>query len=207
MPAPIQTMSDSRQSRPILGHVNLMVDTFLANATADELRAIIRGLLSSGSPTVTTAFLGAARRRLAQPAAAGAAGHPSLFKRGQVEGEVVPTSELHDTLRKARTLYGAGLGFSSLRVLARPVRAIAGFRWHDSALLESTFAEIDADISQALQSSREEWESGRLADIATARAAVDELKAAIRDSQLAVQSWRGVFPFERAAATLEFWKI
>ncbi|KAI0691816.1 hypothetical protein BC835DRAFT_1407202 [Cytidiella melzeri] len=207
MPAPTQLVADCRQGTPILGHVNLMVDTFLANASADELRAIVRGLLSSGSPAITTAFLGAAQLRLAQSTSAARCSYGPLFHKGQADSDVVPTAGLQKTLRRARTLYGAGLGFASLKVLAQPVRAIAGFRWENNAVMENTFAEIDADISQALQSSREEFESGRLQDVAIARAAIEELKAAVRESQLAVQSWRGAFPFERAAATLEFWTI
>jgi len=144
---------------------------------------------------------------LTQPISAASAGYSPLFARGPGALEVGATPELRDTLRKARSLYGAGLGFASLKVLARPIRAIASFRWQDSPALESTFAEIDADISQALQSSREEMESGRLADISTARAALEELKLAIKESRQAVEGWRGVFPFERAAATLEFWKL
>ncbi len=94
-----------------------------------------------------------------------------------------------------------------MRVLAQPVRAIADVRWENNVAMDSLFADIDADISQALQSCREEFDGGRLTDVAAARAALDDLKAAVRESQSAVQSWKGNFPLERAAATLEFWKI
>lgn len=133
--------------------------------------------------------------------------HGALFQQGQSETDIVPTSELQKILRRARTLYGAGLGFASLRVLAQPVRAIADVRWENNVAMDSLFADIDADISQALQSCREEFDGGRLTDVAAARAALDDLKAAVRESQSAVQSWKGNFPLERAAATLEFWKI
>ncbi|KAI0085512.1 hypothetical protein BDY19DRAFT_996648 [Irpex rosettiformis] len=225
MPAPTQLVTDSRQARPILGHVNLMVDTLLANASADEqvfshrpaessrsrissrLRAIVRGLLSSGSPAITTAFLGAARRRLTHSTHTTKPIHGALFQQGQDGTEVGPTAELQKTLRRARTLYGAGLGFASLKVLAQPVRAIADIRQENTAAMEGMFAEIDADISQALQSCREEFDSGRLSDVTAARLALDELKAAVKESQVAVQSWRGAYPFERAATSLEYWKI
>lgn len=112
-----------------------------------------------------------------------------------------------ETLRKARTMYGAGLGFASLRVLARPVRATTAFHWKENMALERAFAEIDADICQALQSSREELESGRLGDMLMARGALEDLKSAIRESKQTVDSWGGTFPFDRAAASLEFWKL
>ena len=171
---------------------------------SSRLRAIVRGLLSSGSPAITTAFLGAARRRLTQSSHATKPIHGTLFRDDTDAG---PTAELQKTLRRARTLYGAGLGFASLKVLALPVRAMADVRRENSAAMESMFAEIDADISQALQSCREELDSGRLSDVAAARSALDDLRTAVKESQIAVQSWRGVFPFERAAASLEYWKI
>ena len=123
------------------------------------------------------------------------------------DATVLPTMGLMEALRKARTLYGAGLGFASLKILARPVRATTEFHWRDNVALERVFAEIDADICQALQSSREELESGRLEDLPMARGALEELKDAIRNSRQAVESWNGMFPFDRAAASLEFWKL
>jgi hypothetical protein len=172
-----------------------------------RLRAIVRGLLSSGSPATTTAFLGAARRRLTQAGGVPKTNHEPLFCIDHTGENVIPTVALQEILRRARTLYGAGMGFASLRLLAQPVRAAADFCWKESAILESTFATIDADLCQALQSSREEYEGGRTRDLAAARAALEELKAAVKESQIAVQSWKGVYPFERAATTLEFWKI
>lgn len=78
--------------------------------------------------------------------------------------------------------------------------------WEEGSAIESVLAEIDADISQALQSSREEMDSGRM-DITTARSAISDLKSAVKESKLAVENWGGVYPFERAEATLEFWKL
>lgn len=118
-----------------------------------------------------------------------------------------PTAELRRVLTRARMLYGVGLGFASLRLLAQPVRATAKFRWEPGSDIEQVLAEIDADIGQALQSSREEMDSGRGGNLVAARAALEELRAAIKQSQTAVDSWAGVYPFERAAATLEFWKL
>lgn len=73
--------------------------------------------------------------------------------------------------------------------------------------MEQILAEIDADIGQALQSSREEMDGGRVGSLTNARAALEELKSAIKESHLAVASWGGLYPFERAAASLDFWKL
>ena len=156
---------------------------------------------------MASAFTNAARHRLLQTNAADPPPIEGLFVRRPETGEVVPTSELRAVLTKARTLYGAGLGFASLRVLAQPVRATAKVFWAEGSEIERTLAEIDADISQALQSSREEMDSGRIGDITAARFAVNDLKAAVKECKHAVESWGGTHPFERAEATLEFWKL
>ncbi|KAJ3553697.1 hypothetical protein NM688_g3473 [Phlebia brevispora] len=172
-----------------------------------SLRAIVRGMLSTSPPSVTATFITAAQRRLLQTNAALPPPADALFTRKPETGKVVPTAELRAVLTRARTLYGSGLGFASLRVLAQPVRATTVFVWEDGSDMEAVLAEIDADISQALQSSREEIDGGRVVDIASARAAISDLKSAVRESKLAVENWGGVYPFERAEATLEFWKL
>ena len=65
----------------------------------------------------------------------------------------MPTQQLHDTLTRVRSLYGAGLGFASLSVLAPIVRATIGFRWESDGIMADILAVIDADIGQAIQAS------------------------------------------------------
>lgn len=131
----------------------------------------------------------------------------SLFARRPGGSGIAPTAELRNILTRSRMLYGVGLGFASLRVLALPIKATAHFRWEPGSDIEQIFAEIDADIGQALQSAREELDSGRAGNLQAARAAMEELKIAVRESQAASASWGGAYPFERAAASLEFWKL
>lgn len=84
---------------------------------------------------------------------------------------------------------------------------------------------VDVDISQAIQvdistqnfhdilispprqSSKEEIDAGRVSDMAAARYSVNNLRAAVKDSLLDCEAWGGEFPFERASASIEFWKI
>ncbi len=174
-----------------------------------SLRAIVRSTLAT-DPTMTSTFTLAARQRLTQVHSSVRPTYPShsLFRQRECDGRTVAGSELSSVLVRARSLYGAGLGLDSLRVLASVVRATIGHQWEkEDGNLEMIFAEIDADISQALQSTREELESGRASDKGVARAALGELRNAVEDSQRAVGSWGGVYPFERAAASLEFWKL
>ena len=60
---------------------------------------------------------------------------------------------LHDLLTRARSLYGAGLGFASLGLLSAIVRATIGLRWEDDGDMADILAVIDADIGQAIQAS------------------------------------------------------
>ncbi|RDB22076.1 hypothetical protein Hypma_011162 [Hypsizygus marmoreus] len=206
MPAP-QTSLRSHDVRPALGHVNLMVDTFIANANVDDLRSIVRSLLSTNSPNLAMAFTTAARSRLRQTNAKVALNPYSLFIPQSQVTPAMPTQNLRDILTRARALYGAGLGFASLGVLAMVVRASIGLRWDDDGDMADLLAVIDADIGQAIQSSKEEIEGGRVENFASAREVVDDLRAAVKESQSDVKGWGGEFPFERAASSLEFWKI
>lgn len=99
------------------------------------------------------------------------------------------------------------MGLASLRILASVVRATKGRRWEENGDMENTFSDIDADMSQALQSTREELDGGRVTDMNRAREALQDLRSAIQESRREVKSWGGVYPFERTAATLEFWKL
>ncbi|KAI0692248.1 hypothetical protein C8T65DRAFT_586725 [Cerioporus squamosus] len=203
-PAGPRTPGDAR---PVLGHVNLMVDTFIANANLEDLRAIVRGMLATSPPSVAQAFTSAARQRLLRVNAIAVPDTTGMFSAGSGEKTASPSEKLQDILIRTRTLYGSGMGFASLKILARIVSATVGLRWEEDSAMEDVLAEIDADISQAIQSSKEEIEGGRVADIQAARGVVHELRSAVNDSQMDVKKWDGAFPFERAASSLEYWRV
>lgn len=123
------------------------------------------------------------------------------------DGSSRPSSELPHILRRARVLYGAGMGFTSLGVLAEVVRSTVGMRWEEDSEMADVLTAIDADMTQAIQSSKEETGAGRVADIAVARAAVGDLQSALVSSSRDVESWGGEFPFDRAAASIQYWKL
>ncbi|KAF8989355.1 hypothetical protein BDQ17DRAFT_1373297 [Cyathus striatus] len=179
MPAP-QTLP--RGESPALGHVNLMVDTFIANASVEDLRSITRTLLATGPPGTLPAFIVASRSRLNQTNAKALPNSRRFFHESS-DTTFAPTSYLAESLARARSLYGAGMGFASLEILASVVRASVGE-------LINAPAVVDADISQAIQSYR-----------------VDVLRAALTESLRDVQEWGGEFQFERASASLQYWKF
>ncbi|KIJ96711.1 hypothetical protein K443DRAFT_682114 [Laccaria amethystina LaAM-08-1] len=206
MPA-LEVLPRAIDCRPALGHVNLMVDTFIANATIDDLRSITRDLIATGPPGIAPAFTKAARSRLRQINPKSFANPHSLFRRQTHTSPATPTQHLRDTLNRIRSLYGAGMGFSSLGLLSSVVRSTLGLRWEDDGDMADILSVIDIDIGQAIQSSKEEIEGGRVNDFAFAREAVQNLRCAVNDSLADVNVWGGEFPFERAAASIHYWKI
>lgn len=62
-------------------------------------------------------------------------------------------------------------------------------------------------LSITSQSSKEEIEGGGVVDFTLAREAKNDLRCAVNDSMADVNSWGGEFPFERAAASIEYWKF
>ncbi|KAH6867888.1 hypothetical protein BKA70DRAFT_1211285 [Coprinopsis sp. MPI-PUGE-AT-0042] len=207
MPAPDISTMRNFDARPALGHVNLMIDTFIANASADDLRSIMRNLLATGPATFCPAFTTAARSRLSQSFSRSKPNPCAFFRPQSRDSEATPLPHLYETLMRARSLYGAGLGFSSLAVLASVIRATVGLRWNDDGDMADLLVVIDADIGQAIQSSKEELEGGRVNDVMLARDAVQQLRQAINESLDDVHHWGGEYPFERALSSLQCWKI
>ncbi|TFK64863.1 hypothetical protein BDN72DRAFT_861066 [Pluteus cervinus] len=202
---PAVTTSIPVDARPALAHVNLMVDTFISNSSVEDLRSIVRSMLATGTPNLAASFTAAARTRLRQTNGKPVPNARVLFTRHP--SHISPSPQLHETLMRARSLYGAGLGFASLGVLTTIVKASIGLRWEEEGDMADILAEIDADIGQAIQSSKEEIEGGRVNDFTSARDVVTDLRLAINESYSDVQSWGGEFPFERAFCSLDCWKI
>ncbi|KAG6377999.1 hypothetical protein JVT61DRAFT_14797 [Boletus reticuloceps] len=133
---PAQITSHPQDNGKTLGHVNLMVDTLIANATIEDLRAITRTLLATGTPSLAASFTAAARSRLRQTNAKRIATTNGLFATGLDGIHVVPTPELENVLARARSLYGA---------------ATVGLRWETEGSMANILAVIDTDICQAIQ--------------------------------------------------------
>lgn len=172
----------------------------------NSLRAIVRDMLAESPPAVASTLTATARRRLLQARVAVPPSPEDLFVTQPTDGAKVPKAELRKTLTRIRAMYGAGLGFASLGALASVVRATHGVHWEEGSELEGLLASIDADISQAIQSSREELDSGRVTDMEAAVAAVNEIRLAVKESRQ-VGSGVGGCPFEQGAIALDFWKF
>lgn len=96
-------------------------------------------------------FTTTARSRLCQTNAKCPPNPSTLFTRRQSDGGITPTPQLTEALARARSLYGAGMGFASLGVLEAVVKATIGLRWEAGSEMSEILALVDADISQAIQ--------------------------------------------------------
>ncbi|KAF9523695.1 hypothetical protein CPB83DRAFT_775083 [Crepidotus variabilis] len=205
MPAPDVTSYRCIETRPALGHVNLMLDTFISNAAPEDLRSIMRNLLATGPPGITPAFTNAARCCLRQT---NCKVNPYLlFSKQSRDSPATPLPHLQDVLTRARSLFGAGMGFASLGLLSSIVRATIGLRWEEDGDMADFLAIIDSDITQAIQSCKEEQQSGRLVDVSSARDAKNELRSSLNDSLADSKLWGGEYAFERALLSMDYWKF
>lgn len=204
MPAP-EVDSYTKGLYPAVGHVSLMVDTLIANASIDDLRAIIRSHLTTSSPDVSASFVDAARGCLRQTLNRGQSKPPTLFETREERGRcyVAATPKLNSLLAYTRSLYGAGMGFDSIDVLTGIVRATTGLRWDATGSLTDVFAVIDTDISQAIQSCKEEVVGGHLRDASAARAALRKLRLALAECREEVNGWGVDFPFSRGSSNAD----
>lgn len=109
----------------------------------------MRILLATGPPGITPAFTNAARNRLRQTSYK--VNPYMLFRKQTVESPPTPLPHLFDVLTRARSLFGAGMGFASLSLLANIVRATIDLRWEEDSEMADFLAVIDSDITQAIQ--------------------------------------------------------
>ncbi|KAI0823305.1 hypothetical protein BC628DRAFT_1384029 [Trametes gibbosa] len=206
MPSPAHNPTESS---PALGHVNLMVDTLIANASLNDLQAFIRTTLATSPPSVAGTFTASARHHLAKTTVAALPAPETLFAQIADGGDSrwEPTPELDTVLARSRMLYGAGMGLPSLVVLTEVVKAAIGLRWTEGSRMEGLLSDIDADLTQAIQSTKERIDGGQLEEAIKARDVRGSLHLALMEDKKDVEGWDGDFPFERALASVELWNL
>lgn len=116
-----------------------------------SLRCAVRGLLASGTSGIASAFSAAARKHLRESGALVPPSSESLFVRDSPSGEINPTQTLLETVARARTVYGVGMGFASLEILIPIVEATIDAKWVEDGATAQVLMEVDADIVQAIQ--------------------------------------------------------
>jgi len=228
MPSPTQ------QPLAPIGHVGLMIDTYIANTNLEDLRAVVRALLVTGPPNTTSAFQKVVKQRLrrertndrsslppphtlftsyvgASPysSPSSASSSASLPSTSSSPEPTDPhfTPVVADLLRRARALFGAGLGLQSLPILTLLIHGTHSLHWTEDGDFVDTLAILDSDISQAVQSSLEEVAASDFDNLVGGAEegirAVTELQKALKACEQEVESWGGEFPFQRGLANME----
>lgn len=205
---PAQLASQQPPKQPLVSHVNMQLDSFLANSNIEDLRAIVRTLLATGPAGTTGTFTKIARNRVLHTAASRVPPSSSFFTTDPTTNHGLPQKPLWDAISRARALFGVGLGFESVPILASIVSTASDFTFEMDSEMEDALIVIDADIAQALQSCREQLTHGDLVkDRDAARAAVAALRTALQDCRSVIEGWGGEFPFEKSILSLEGWKL
>lgn len=114
-----------------------------SDAMLFSLRAVARNVLASGIPGVAGVFGAAAIHRIRHSHTRSLT-LPLFAKQSRTEN-------LNEALARARAIYGAGLGLESLPLLTEIVKGTVGLRWEKNSEIEAALADIDTDITQAIQ--------------------------------------------------------
>ena len=128
-----------------------MVDAIITNIPSDDIRTLVRLLLSSSTPNVTETFCSLATSHLdhSTPPLSSINRQPDFFT---PPPDTHPTPAFESTLAKARARYGAGLGSASIRVLL-PIVDLASsgaLKWSEGSELEEALSIVDCDIAAAV---------------------------------------------------------
>jgi hypothetical protein len=175
-----------------------MVDTIITNVASDDIRTLVRALLSTSPAQVTDQFCNLAKAHLHHMPIPPAPSLPDLFTSGP---DPTPTTAFEVLLARARARYGAGLGSSSVLVLLPIVEVAGTMRWAEGSPVEDALSIVDCDIAAALGHVKDEiqqdGEPGR-----EAKDAMRRLRTILESAEEKVQAWGGDFPFERSLDAL-----
>lgn len=194
------TESTNGTSEPAkAAHVNMMVDTIIANLPSDALRPILRSLLGVDAK-VAPAFQSLATKFLESTKPTSL---PVFFK--PERNEVTP--ELHEFQKRYRCLMGCGKGFESLQAITEVIRQAQKLDVTTTKLEETTenmITVIDSDIVQAVTALHKQ-----LSTASGSRALTKDEEVIIQDLQDAIDSCDNHFAqagysnqFGRASSTL-----
>lgn len=175
-----------------------MVDTIITNVASDDIRTLVRALLSTSPAHVTDQFCSLAKAHLHHMPIPPAPNPPDLFTS---DPEPAPTPAFESLLARARARYGAGLGASSILVLLPVLDVAATIRWSEASPVEDALSIVDCDISAALLTAKEEV--NQEGDIASqAIDVLHQLRLSLEAVEEKVDAWGGDFPFERSLDAL-----
>jgi len=182
-----------------------MVDTIITNVASDDIRTLVRALLSSSPAHVTDQFCSLAKAHLNHMPIPPAPRAPDLFSFPDPPSdttEAIPTPAFETLLARARARYGAGLGCSSVLVLLPIVEVAATMQWAEGSAIEEALSIVDCDIAAALLNAREEVQQDGEGG-AEAADVLRKLREMLEGVEEKVEEWGGDFPFERSLDALK----
>jgi aryl-alcohol dehydrogenase-like predicted oxidoreductase len=129
-----------------MAHVNLMVDTVIANLPEEGLRSVLRSMLAA-DPSVTSLFEGRTRNYLQKPSKACKG---RLFTTDS--GAPTLTEDFRATQQRIRAMLGCGMCYESVPLLTEIVSQASHLRLQSTSSDDVVHAlsTVDGDIVQAL---------------------------------------------------------
>lgn len=181
-----------------MAHVNLMIDTIIANLPPEGLRSVLRSMLAA-DPTITSTFEERTRIYLEKSSAPVNA---DLFETGYHHAR--PTATFHDVQRRVRALLGCGMCYESIPLLTTVVQQ-AAISTELSPSLEQALSETDGDIIQAITAIQKTLlvSSGTRKLSESEKEVIFRLSQALHTCQEACAASRQAFPFERGMSALQ----
>lgn len=135
-----------RTPEPKMAHVNLMVDTVIANLPEEGLRSVLRSMLAA-NPSVTSLFEERTRNYLQKQ---------STARTGQLfntdSGTQTTTDDFRATQQRIRAMLGCGMCYESVPLLTAIVHQASHLRLQSTSSedLVHALSTVDGDIVQAL---------------------------------------------------------
>lgn len=169
----------------------------------------MRSLLASSPPNLSARLITVARghwKHKLSGCGPPATPSPTLFHASH-DGLPKPTDLFYQTLQDARSIYGAGLGRTALRYLTPVLQQTIDLQWVEDDEMAIALAVLDSDMTQAIQSSKDEMMREGGTSVSETRTVVKELQLRLSEASASVGLWGGEFPFERTQASLEHWKL
>ncbi|KXT00854.1 hypothetical protein AC578_962 [Pseudocercospora eumusae] len=126
-----------------MAHVNLMVDTIIANLPEEGIRSVLRSMLAA-DPSITPTFEHRTRVYLEKSSMDV---EERFFNTGKNHAEQTP--EFHNAQQRLRCMLGCGMCYESIPLLTAIVQQASSLQ-QLSASLEQALSVVDGDIIQAI---------------------------------------------------------
>ncbi|EME81277.1 uncharacterized protein MYCFIDRAFT_204250 [Pseudocercospora fijiensis CIRAD86] len=182
-----------------MAHVNLMIDTIIANLPEEGLRSVLRSMLAA-DPTITPTFEDRTRVYLEKSSSMDV--EEKFFKSGKNHAE--QTAEFHSAQQRLRCMLGCGMCYESIPLLTAIVQQASSLQQLPSCL-EQALSAVDGDIVQAITAIQKTllMPSGTRSLTGLEKTPILRLEKALCQCQDVCIASHQPFPFERGLTALQ----